>query len=136
MADPATLRALLERVKTATVADRYLDAALWCALLSPEDKPSQSRPGYVPITDDDPSRWGYKETQHYTASVDDALALIERVLPGAEVLVGNVRDDRQWTANVGPRETFVAGEARLPTPALALLAALLEAKIMEAENGR
>lgn len=69
---------LLAKLEAATGPDRALDAEIWCALLHPEDKPSKSRPGFAAVTDEDPARWGYKEVEHYTASLDAALALVER----------------------------------------------------------
>lgn len=122
------LKALRERVESATGADREIDAALWCALLHPDCKPSQSRPGYVAITDDDPSRWGYKEVEHYTASLDAALALVEAKLPGSAWSVSTVMFGRGgYVAGIGRVGLNEDIEARAPTPALALLAALLAA---------
>ncbi len=141
--DPAALRALLERVEQATGADRELDAALWCALLHPDRKPSKSRPGFVAITDDDPSRWGYKEIKHYTASVDAALALVERVLKEPHyTLSGPVKFlhiptpvPNYWRADIiydFPGKNAPRGWGA--TAALTLLAALLRAKIAEIEH--
>ena len=129
------LQELLARLEAAQEADRVLDAALYCALLAPDCKASISRPGFVAITDDDPSRWRYNEAQHYTASIDAALALVERALPGA-----------WWTlrhAGGAPPSGFAIAElyrpewrydASGPTPAIALLIALVRAKIAEAST--
>lgn len=75
----------------------------------------------------------------YTASLDAALALTERVLPGlfpgvqqypdgwgAEMVYPEPRRDR-----MGTHFAICSDHNRFPTPALALLAALLSAKIAE-----
>jgi len=64
----------------------------------------------------------------YTASLDAALALVERLLPGWLPYVEKLRDDR-WFAGIRVDETAYVGSrsAFAATPALALLSALLSA---------
>ena len=127
MADPSTLRALLERVKSATGPDTRLDLAVHMAL-----HPS-----------DFPDRWSWDDDRplRITASLDAALALVERVMPGC--FWDLERDYIYDAGHLAPRSVArvrVAMTARLhvqvgATPALALLAAMLEAQIMEADHG-
>ena len=63
--------------------------------------------------------------QAFTRSIDAALALVERVLPGNDVLV--MRDTGQWEANIGPQESFVSFEGKCSNAPLSILAALLAA---------
>lgn len=143
MADPATLRALLERVKSATGADREIDADLVRTLIP-------SIANFVGKSE----VWSYRgngvwakpslgssaldvvwNAPAYTGKADDALSLIRREFPDYNV------DLRIWgnkdlgDAHADIWHNFIASH-RSPgrTPALALLAALLEAKIQEAEN--
>lgn len=99
-----TIAELLERVEGATGPDRELDAAIECALASTWGSAINPRP--------------------YTASLDAALALVERVRPGWTWEGGRDPAKASWAylyAKIdGP--TF---SASAPTPALALLAALL-----------
>jgi hypothetical protein len=72
------------------------------------------------------------DPDEFTASIDAAVALIERVLPGC---VGDVDFGHAHADQPGAR-LFVPSEignhaAEAPTPALALLLALLDAKISE-----
>ena len=115
-ATPATLRALLERVRNATGADYDLEWDIIQAFEAPLDALRMSTP-------------------HITASVDAAFALIERVLPGAFWSVSNAaRKPRASVWVPSPLRAYSTRHQSAETPALALLAALLEAKIVEAEN--
>lgn len=141
---------LLTRLREATGGDRELDARLWCALDEGNaifshlvgggevaiyflpDKPGSRRcPGWPP----------------YTSSVDAALALIARVLPGwlwsvsgPDLLNGR---DCCWAVvadkeDNGAEEPWAVDravfESEAPTPALALVIALVEA--VKGERGR
>ena len=117
-----TLRDLLERVERSTGPDRELDAhiAIKAAGMTPTAVYGHELLGNLHTA---PSRF-----PAYTSSVDAALALIGRVLPGAEgfvefgkrpVAVLFIDGDDGQTSTVG----------RAPTPALALCAALLAAMI-------
>lgn len=81
--------------------------------------------------------WEYDlhEGPNYTASLDAALGLCERVLPGCRVLVEKTFDGEGWamlqTAPAEPRD-MTEGY----TPALALLAAMLCALIASAVGAR
>jgi hypothetical protein len=62
----------------------------------------------------------------YTASLDAALALVERVLPGHRSIVERAHDGTGWAMiQTGPEEPRNMTDA--PTPALALISALLKA---------
>lgn len=84
-------------------------------------------------------KWGAR-LPAYTASLDSALALVERCLPsGTDGTRSVARDqfgwtksfaqcfDWQWKACVYRVADGYSAEARAPTPALALLAAMLKA---------
>jgi hypothetical protein len=136
----AALVALLERVRAAARPDRDLDRDLavslygWC--LHPHgrqrDDSAQSDRGYTCL-DCGADSWGNvgptgqrrsDPLPFFTASVDAALALVERVLPGAW---GNLERDHlgytEVTLKIGG--SWVVEEHK--TPALALLSALLAA---------
>jgi len=120
------LEALLQRVEAAEGPDRDLDAdiVLW---RHPElaEWPRSDRGGWVS------PEWGLiSPPEHFTASVDAALALVERVLPDVE------RIDVIAFPNLvhrGRAEVWLDGDTRVvanaKTPALALIAALLRALI-------
>lgn len=131
MTDLPVLQSLLERVEGATGADREIDSRL-------------NRLAYG----DTPVLWPKgSRSKPYTASLDAALALVERVLPGHLIaLAGPWRyadhhpkaGQPIWNAEL--HEDFEAVcvtdlEARGATPALAAIAALLHAKIAELQKG-
>lgn len=66
MPSTGDLKALLERVRAATGADRGLDYSLFVAFAER----------------DAPNYWSPASGHEYTASIDGALALVGRVLPG------------------------------------------------------
>lgn len=123
---------LLERVRAATGPDRKLDAAIikahdpgswarfrnWASMPSgaPEDMVERDAARYCPML---------------TASLDAALALVERLLPNAcPSITRNVQSETApevlaWSAELYLPDS--APEAFGHTPALALLAALLVA---------
>ena len=123
------LRALRERVEKAEGPDRELDADIFFAL-NPEIQ--ELRPhfsaGQVAAI-----------VPELTASIDAAVALIERKLPGYgfEVLASD-RDSYRaavwpWISSRGTRAQIGHQHSYAKTPALALIAALLSA--LESTNG-
>jgi len=141
MADPSTLRGLLERVKSATEDEYELDRDIGFALdgwshLPDDHELCRKYPeckwidnGQGQIFADSPSALSEPS---YTFSLDAALALVERVMPGAIIAITVFQEEGYTRASIGTGRRSGSGKA--PTPALALLAALLEAQIMEAEN--
>jgi hypothetical protein len=69
------------------------------------------------------------DCDNFTASLDAALALVERVLPGWDICLSRVKGDEAvtWNAVVGEPDSFSGSEATSPTPALALCLAALKA---------
>lgn len=139
------LQALLERVEKAVGPDREIDCAVAVAVdgyfvqgADPWGRPKYCYRDAEGIVS--PGQGHDMLVRRYSASVDDDLALAERVLPGWEcgvwaqtaewrkrpkTWIGVLHDPRGW-----------AGETRseLATPALALLAAIIRAK--QAEDGK
>jgi len=114
------LTALLERVRSATGPNRELD-------------------GYIAILLNDPLSsfeilgrrgWAYPE---YTASVDAALALVERMLPGADpiCLAGEAG---RWWASIDTFDGVGEDAEWFRSAPLAILAALLSALIDKAKS--
>lgn len=140
---PDTLAELERRVREATGGDRELDADLWWKF---DERASEVATGMPrPLDHSKPMpRAGVRAmAPAYTTSLDAALALCERVLPGwawslsgpdpetderlaCAALAGAVRMVKlDWDeAPVPDRDTHTA---YAPTPALALLAAMLAA---------
>lgn len=142
------LSALLGRIEGAG-ADRELDAAL-CAyfrLLSPRAErerwarewsgPIIAKGDRVYLSHADGRADGLScDARLLTASLDAALALCARVLPGWFVGLQQNRHHNKptdWTAYV-ERSTKNEHEATSPTPALALLAAMLKALIAATQD--
>lgn len=115
---------LLERVKAATGPDRELDWRIAEVLNIPEPWPATTAwPPFMAGSKFD------KALPAYTTSVDAALALVERCLPGWKRSLFEKRGGG-WIARVSsPRwDTFTSGEdTPMPTAPLAILAALLSA---------
>jgi hypothetical protein len=126
---------LLARVEAATGPDRALDSAIAIALrVGAEGYPRSPlgtfRPGYVQA---DLGRDGWSvgwRTEPYTASLDAALALVARALPGGwHVNLGRTYRDKSGR---GPWMAYLENDpdeaqAHAPTASLALLAAMLRA---------
>jgi hypothetical protein len=126
-------QSLLERVQAATGADRELDgrlAGLFGTSVTPaadfvelaHDARGWGGPDMVPNWD---GAAGNLSAPAYTASLDAALDLVERVLPGASVLLGmrQTPETLPW-ARVGP---WHSADATGANPPLAILSALLTA---------
>jgi hypothetical protein len=133
---------LRERVEAATGADRELDALICVALHytgDPKFQPPRERRwvadprGFGAVyplpeqigTGIDHGSIGDFICPSLTASLDAAIALVEKMLTGQDVLVGRISG--KWLAEIGPRDSFKFERAYAPTPALALIAALLKA---------
>lgn len=134
MHDTAAIDALRERVKGLSGADREVDALIVATLC-----PGATVGTYIVGDDGDivfhAQALGIQNKSlcpTYTESIDAALALVERVLPGVWWLVGKGR-----TRTVEPlygvhlmREGSlddVIGEGEAETPSLAIILALLSA---------
>lgn len=142
MTSPTDLQDLLGRVEAATGADRELDRAIWW--------PVSCLPSGLYMEGDDGARYAdvcvglsdtpdwrhlglYDDAPFYTASLDAALALCERVLPGWTWDIGSecrfdgvmIYTAIVWSADC-KRDS---GEQTAKTPALALLAAMLKAMV-------
>lgn len=125
----AELQALLARVEAATGPDRALSNAIRAALFPPKAEVIEHEGHLVTL----PAGWGSGFEPDLTGSLDAALALVERVLPGWELeLTSEFRDDAViWRVMLGDPLRGMDGESS--TPALALLAALLRALV--SDNG-
>lgn len=124
---------LLQRIEAASGPDRVLDGDVWHALTA--------KPGDVWVNDfadgvyhlqDPRDTIAYEAPPDLTASIDAAIALVERLLPGRQITMRIDEKD-------GPRPHSVIAAtwfAQCNTLPLAILAALLRALIAkEAEHG-
>lgn len=128
---------LLERVEAATGADREIDKELAQHLLGAFIRLSTTGEGwrYQMLLPDHQgvSFESLPDVPAYTSSLDAALSLVERVLPGWGVEV--LTPDRDmwratvwpWVSSRGTRDNVGFRYSYAKTPALALLAALLKA---------
>lgn len=118
---PDSLSDLLARVEEAEGPDRELDKDILCALLTPMGAMEFACSGPL--------------NHKPTASLDAALALVERALPGWDWAVfrrcAPGFGDELASARVWPHREMSkgSGDCRAKTPALALLAALLRARM-------
>lgn len=134
------LTELIARLEAATGPDRVLDRDLYALLEDAELRPW--RPGARKC-------WWYARgsdrvlqcsdgTALYTASIDAALALVERVLPGwlVSIMIGHGKA----VAHVRDKSILapdkIEGDGYAVTPALAVLLALLRAVEAEKDGGR
>ena len=147
------LTALLERVRAATGADREIDAALMAQSYAQEERHigavmeysdgSEERVKDLVWVDPKTDKWVSTAAHSYTASIDAALALIERMLPGWVVddLSQNSRlAGDPWGCQLGlyhgtnPSKNMQALSGHdFPTAPLAILAATLSALIAQAQ---
>lgn len=120
---------LIERLREATAPSRELDARIHFRERVPLiEKILANEPVYMSVEGVNVAgeRCVYgDDVPAYTASVDAAIALAGRVLPGASVLMGwnQTETTRPW-ARVG---TWSAPDATGATPAIALCIAVLSA---------
>lgn len=142
----STLRTLLDRVEKGEGRDEELDVRLIAAFFAPDDAQVMQSPRIAAWLiyhgtnrNGEPRLWekrplGYQPSP--TSSIDAAVALVEKVLPGWDhgyesgdcIAFGKVWSEGRHD------DTVVRGEAR--TPARAIVAALLSAKIAEeTKNG-
>lgn len=70
----------------------------------------------------------------YTASIDAAVGLVEKMLPSAGVTIGVDRDRKVYASVRWGDGVKDVALANAPSPALALLAALLQALIQKEET--
>lgn len=141
MSEREKLQVLLERVKAASGPDREMDAAVWLAL-----EPGVTRKQWSYIHTASGQECRMDETRDatgrlivvpsFTASIDAALALVERVLPGWFGKVSfNGRGSFCWLWEPGVLDDDDDGKPIYgKTPALAILAALLTALAASKEN--
>lgn len=125
---PEAIQNLIERCEKATGPDRFIDAMMHL-MLRPEL-------GEAPWFQPHVAWWVYRgegqeDDQHaplYTASIDAALALMEKVLPGWSWYAGSVGEQDIPQATVtepfGDCRDFVA---HAPTAPLAIILAFLRA---------
>ena len=142
-----TLRELLERCENADGPDRDIDAAVWLALTPGATRNKLSVPAneiragwYIDETRDETSR--LVTVPSYTSSLDDSIALVNRVLPGRGLLYGH---GREWVDEVDHAclifETIgckaIISDAEAPTGPLSICKAMLNALIYleEKKNG-
>lgn len=108
---------LIRRLEEAEAGSRRLDVAVHDALFPPRADGYQMPDGTVL-----PPSWGRGfDDPPYTTSLDAALALVERVLPGAEVIAISRTRTGGWGSGVNGHVAYAA------TPALALVIATLRA---------
>jgi len=137
------LTALLERVKAAVGPDREIDVRLVVLVRDRRELREDVHPEFGPqIISRNPKpphdeNWADHPTNSvppYTASIDSALALVERVLPMTLWATGSM-EDGPFCQLVVPTEggSYAGGDHRAyaETPALAILAALLTALIAQ-----
>jgi len=124
------LKALRERVAAATGPDRVLDGEIAISIGGFSryrnwwDGPGRTNPAWHALADD---VWVSLPT--YTANLDLVLDLIDTELPGVRVDLEGWTGTNQWGASMGVMPYL----ATAPTPALALLSALLAALDAEGE---
>lgn len=120
------LSKLLARLEGATGPDRGLDIDVLVALF-----------GDPRLFVGEPRDAGYNDRLgHVTSSLDAALALVGRVSPGHAAAVGTMAFDppgTPWGCIWAPTGSVLA-QAEAPTPALALIKALLRALLADAER--
>lgn len=123
-ADLTTLRALKARVDAATGADMHLDHAIEMAFAGPPPlgKVWSPDPEYAPA---------------YTASIDAAVGLVERLNPGAWFMMETFGYDgeRRARAELNDADVMSHTSGEAATLPLAIVSALLNLLIAQAEAG-
>lgn len=122
----ADLSALIARLEAAEAGSRELDAAVADVLFPRFTRDGEAVPGF-------PGRWPFApgsahdaEVTPVTTSLDAAVALAERVLPGWQVGMWTTKQNAVGSVL---REDGGAFDANASTPALALCIATLRAKL-------
>ncbi len=149
------LSTLISRLEEATGADREIDAAVFVALNKPEQYPDDLRYYRLPHPSMDhmdmcaPGTYWLKQrsgaslrtSPKLTESLDAVLSLAERVLPGWEWAIFRYAAPgrggmEKACARIFPvnGQHMGSGDCLGATPALALLAAVLKAKLSEQET--
>jgi hypothetical protein len=147
------LAALLARVEAAAGPDRELDADLCVAMVYPGEFPEGLEPGWTAylarshVSDRIMVRVRHVDGEdgpllswprpHLTASLDAALALVERCGWRVHGLDASIRDHHAWTlcrSSEVPNDGMDYASAAHADIRLALLAALLKALIAEAAS--
>ncbi len=127
---------LLLRVEGATGADRALDAAIEHATRFHRGLQLGLKPEHIAVwrhvgNGEVESQGTRYASPAYTGSLDAALALVTRVLPGWQVTLGQHRAPGKrgdlWKASLTSPQGGGMDTGWAPTPALALLAAMLKA---------
>lgn len=115
------LETLLERVRNATGPSAVLDAELY-ATIGGAPNTATAGPRKVPLVlKGDPKDW-----PAYTASIDAAVALVDRVLPEWQYHMGTCgEDDIPWACITEPVEPCRDFAASAPEITIAILTALL-----------
>lgn len=140
--DPAALRALQERVRSAEGADIELDAAIDVTIFggetvwkttryTMEQYPASRRPSLNHV-----GGFANEYVPRVTSSIDACVALIEKVLPGWHWEVGgdNTAMVRDPEREVFSSADFACWVGDVKSPALALLDCLLQALIAIAKR--
>jgi hypothetical protein len=125
--DRATLLSLAKRCEEASGGDRALDCAILAALYPDEHGLLGLTFAEVAATYSDQldqAKWW--SVAKVTASLDQSLALLERVLPGWRCCVFTGGRERPWV-RVWRRAVDEHEQVDAPTPALAMCAAILKA---------
>lgn len=133
------LQALLTRVEEATGGDRELDAAIECAFNWTAENTDadllrmvQAGEPLAAVALVDPDWRLHEWVSPVTSSLDAALALVERALPGSMWQVGFDPDDGSMCARIVTAAPLCAhAKANHDTAALAICAAALRALIAQ-----
>lgn len=147
--DKSGLVDLLKRVQAATGADRELDLWIWFRVVNPPETGMlgltlEEAIAAYPDTLEQVAKWWRDPLPHVTASLDAALALLERALPewGATITLalggGSTASvfnragrtyDCNGDTNICLSDWLAQGNVHRPSPALAIIAATLQALI-------
>lgn len=134
--DLTTLLDLLKRVRRATGPDARLDAQITCAFVLRGLRPAEpddfdGKFGYSP--GNIKTENGFLMSHHYTSSLDECVALIKKLLPSWTWYVGEGISGSEVICSLAAiyqiKQPRALAKGNAPTPALALLAALLSALI-------
>ena len=141
MGERTDIAGLIERLETATGPSKSLSRDIQCRVGGWYRRtPSEGRTRHPTFIHPNACRDGkpvydslhgtdiWREPPDVTASLDAAMALVERVRPGAGWAVGKTPGGTGWARVFKAREYY----SEAPTPAIALLIALL--KSLETEQ--